>query len=251
MEDRLPKRLPVKTHQPNWKEKLRENCFRRVKKDRASLLWKMRLQVESSTNQKEIMESAFRDIVSEELKKIKGSFLDSNVETSNSAVEDSDILWDYDGVHTSSQSAEGECEKIMLELQKIFYEDLREEPISTELGEYDGTWEDKEDDYLARAVLERMQLSDGLVCKEIWCPICKRGELRENHRSIYCTLCELQLIRGDEVNLDILQDRLAEAHTEHLDRGCRLTPKFCLESRFDITALYMQCQACKTFEIIL
>ncbi|XP_043718549.1 uncharacterized protein LOC122666596 isoform X3 [Telopea speciosissima] len=251
MEARLPRRLALKTHQSNWKQKLRENCFRRVKEGRTRLLWKMRLPVESSTNQKEIVEHAFRDIVSEELKKIKGSSLDGDMEISTCAVEDSDTLWEYDGVHTSSQSDESECEKIMLELQKIFYEDLREELTSKELEECDGSWEDKEDDYLARLVMEHMQLSDGQVCQEIWCPICKQGELQENRRFIYCTLCELQLIRGDEVKLDIFQDRLAEAHAEHLDRGCRLTPKFCMETRFEITALYIQCQACKTFEIIL
>ncbi|XP_042502828.1 uncharacterized protein LOC122080036 isoform X2 [Macadamia integrifolia] len=249
MEDRVPRRLLVKSHKPNWKEKLRENCFRRVKESRNRLLWKMRLPAESSSNQEEIMKYAFRDIVSEELKKIKGSSLDGDVEISICAVEDSDTLWEYDGVHKSSQSAESECEKIMLELQKIFYEDLKEE--LTKLEEYDGTWEDKEDDYLACAVLEHMKLSDGQVRQEIWCPICKRGELQENRRFIYCTLCELQLNRGDEVTLHILQDRLAEAHTEHLDTGCRLTPKFCMETRFEITALYMQCEACKTFEIIL
>ncbi|KAJ4974108.1 hypothetical protein NE237_007282 [Protea cynaroides] len=250
MEDRLPKRFPVKAHKPSWKEKLRENCFRRIKEDRTRLLWKMRLPVESSVNKKEIMESAFRDIVSEELRKIKDPSLDGDMEISTCAV-DNDTLWEYDGVHTSSQSTEGECEKIMLELERTFYEDLGEETTIRELEEYDGSWEDKEDEYLARAVLEHLQVGDGQVCQEIWCPICKQGELRENHHIIYCTLCELQLNRDKEVNLDILRDRLAEAHTEHLDRGCKLTPKFRMETRFDITALYMHCQACKMFEIIM
>lgn len=34
----------------------------------------------------------------------------------------------------------------------------------------------------------------------IWCPICKRGELRENVYLIYCTCCGLQLdIQSDKV----------------------------------------------------
>ncbi|XP_042490000.1 uncharacterized protein LOC122069970 isoform X2 [Macadamia integrifolia] len=251
MEDRLPKRLSVKAHQSSWKEKLRENCFKRIKEDRTRLIWKTRLPVESSMNKKEIMESAFRNIVSEELRKIKDPSLDDDIEIPTCAVVDNDILWEYDGVPTSSQSTEGECEKIMLELQRIFYEDLKEEPSTRELEEYDGTWEDKEDEYLARAVLEHMQLSDDQVHQEVWCPVCKQGKMQENRHFIYCTLCELQLNRGNEVNLDILRDRLAEAHREHLDRGCRSTPKFRIESRFDITALYMHCHACKTFEIIL
>ena len=33
----------------------------------------------------------------------------------------------------------------------------------------------------------------------IWCPICKRGELQENQSFISCSLCKLQLKKGDEV----------------------------------------------------
>lgn len=35
-----------------------------------------------------------------------------------------DALWEYDGLHTAYQ---GECEEILLEMQRIFYEDLRTE----------------------------------------------------------------------------------------------------------------------------
>jgi hypothetical protein len=34
------------------------------------------------------------------------------------------MLWEYDGLHDAYQ---GECEEILLEMQKIFYEDLRDE----------------------------------------------------------------------------------------------------------------------------
>ncbi|KAF8391740.1 hypothetical protein HHK36_021974 [Tetracentron sinense] len=236
-EDRRPRRLSVKTHHPNWKEK-------------------------------EFMESAFRDIVSDELQKIKDSSLNDYLDISTSATQVNDELWEYDGLHTASQD---ECEEIMIEMQRIFYEDLRVEPTSREPEGNVGTWEDEEDDYLAGLVFEHMQLNDDqvqiqaktiflfysflspqIVCKkETWCPICKRGELRENHNRIYCTLCKFQLNRGDEVNLDFLRVRLGEAHTEHLDRGCRLTPKCCMETIFNLTALYIQCEACNTFEIVL
>lgn len=38
---------------------------------------------------------------------------------------ESDTLWEYDGLQNAYQ---GDCEEIMLEMQKIFYEDSREEP---------------------------------------------------------------------------------------------------------------------------
>ncbi|KAM7252115.1 hypothetical protein ACFE04_023998 [Oxalis oulophora] len=91
------------------------------------------------------------------------------------------------------------------------------------------TWEDEEDEYLARAVYEHMQLNGEQ--KKVWCPICNQGELRENKNIINYTLCKLHLNKADEVNLEILKDRLAELHAEHFDRGCRLTPKFCVENK--------------------
>ncbi|KAG4139557.1 hypothetical protein ERO13_D07G201100v2 [Gossypium hirsutum] len=157
-----------------------------------------------------------------------------------------DELWEYSGLQDAYQ---GECEEILLEMQRIFYEDLRREPAEKEPKEGIESWEDEQDEYLARAVYEHMQLNDEQ--KQIWCPICKRGELQQNHQLIYCTLCKLQLNRDDEVNLEVLRDRLAEAHVDHLERGCRLKPKFCLETKFGLTALYILCQDCSTFEIVI
>ncbi|RVW20620.1 hypothetical protein CK203_105184 [Vitis vinifera] len=45
-----------------------------------------------------------------------------------------------------------------------------------------------------------------------------------------------------------LQVRLGEAYSEHLDRGCRFTPQFHVYTQFSLTALYIQCEACKIFE---
>ncbi|KAL5144179.1 hypothetical protein HKD37_06G014537 [Glycine soja] len=62
------------------------------------------------------------------------------------------------------------------------------------------TWEDEVDEYLARAVFEHMQLNeDEAHGKEIWCPICKQGELKDSHNLIHCTRCELQLNKASEV----------------------------------------------------
>ena len=53
----------------------------------------------------------------------KSSFYNTiNDPTSDSEFDD--ILWEYDFVHTTYQ---GECEDILLEMQRIFYEDLNAE----------------------------------------------------------------------------------------------------------------------------
>ncbi|KAG5147099.1 hypothetical protein JHK82_013980 [Glycine max] len=67
------------------------------------------------------------------------------------------------------------------------------------LWEYEGPHQDEVDEYLARAVFEHMQLNeDEAHGKEIWCPICKQGELKDSHNLIHCTRCELQLNKASE-----------------------------------------------------
>ncbi|GMN64119.1 hypothetical protein TIFTF001_033194 [Ficus carica] len=195
---------------------------------------------------KDFIKSAFKDIVSDELKKLKNSSSDNNTETSTSIPDIDDILWEYDGLHDAYQ---GECEEILIEMQRIFYGDLRTESARKEPENYVETWEDQEDEYLACSIYEKMQLNEKQ--EVIWCPICKRGELQENQSFISCSLCELQLKKGDEVNLELLRVRLAEVHADHLDRGCALRPKFCIETRFGITALYILCTGCSTFDIVI
>lgn len=243
MDENRPKRASIKTRHTNWKEKLRQNCLRRVQEERAHLLWKIRSSERQSLNEKEIMETSFRGIVSDELQKIKQSSLNENQRTF--VPNDSDLIWEFDGLHTYNSTGT-ESEELMLEMERLLYEDLREELIRRELDAVE-----EEDKYLAQAVFEHMQLNDDQRGK-IWCPICKRGDLREAHHLIYCTCCELRLdLENDKVNLNFLRDRLGEVHLEHLDRGCKATPKFCMQTMFNLTALYIQCQACNTFEVVV
>ncbi|KAL2486201.1 hypothetical protein Adt_30957 [Abeliophyllum distichum] len=232
---------------PKWKDKLRENCYKRVREDRTRLLWKLRLPKPNDQllNHKNLIKSTFQDIVSDELRKIKDSSLNSDCGVPTFGTAANDVIWEYDGLHTGYQ---GDCEELLLEMQRIFYEDLRTEESLKEPENFIKTWEDEEDEYLAHAVYEHMQLNDEQVCKEVWCPLCKQGELEENRCLIYCNRCGLKLNRSDEINLDLLRTRLAEAHAEHLDRGCRLKPEFCVETRFELTALYIKCQGCDIFE---
>lgn len=77
-----------------------------------------------------MIKSACESIVSDELKKLKDSPSNDNLQFTTSASDISDILWEYDGLHDAYK---GECEEILLEIQRIFYEDLRDE--STKKGE--------------------------------------------------------------------------------------------------------------------
>ncbi|CAK9312059.1 unnamed protein product [Citrullus colocynthis] len=241
---------PHYNNQQSWKQKLRENCCKRVREGRNRLLWKMRLPMSSPTyphslnnRQQDFIKSAFQDIFSDELKKIKDQSGNDYHNNLSSVPEAADVLWEYEGIQDAYQ---GEGEDILLEMQRIFYEDLN---VDLRQKESEGpivTWEDEEDEFLARAVYEHMQLDSEKVLEKLWCPICKQGELQENNHFIHCTRCGLRLTKGNEVTLDLLLCRLADVHGEHLDRGCRLKPKFCVESRFNITALYKNIVAVQT-----
>uniref|UniRef100_A0A164Y658 RPA-interacting protein C-terminal domain-containing protein n=1 Tax=Daucus carota subsp. sativus TaxID=79200 RepID=A0A164Y658_DAUCS len=108
-------------------------------------------------------------------------------------------------------------------MQNIFYQDIDLHQTTQQTS-----WEDDEDDYLARLVYQHMQLNDGTVEKTVWCPICKQGELQENHFLFIALL----------VNLDYSEGK----------RGCKLTPKIRKESSPSV--LYIECSGCDTFEAV-
>ncbi|KAJ0969393.1 hypothetical protein J5N97_022270 [Dioscorea zingiberensis] len=227
MDGNRPRRHSLKSHHPDWKEKLRDNCLRRVRDERTNLLWKIRSAGKQTPNEKEIMEFTFRGIVSDELDKIKQLPLKDQVGTSPTKFNN---IWEYVGLNEST--LENDSEELFLEMQRLLYEDLREELIRRELEAYE-----EEDEYLSQAVLEHMQLNDDLVTKDnrVWCPICKQGVLRESHHLIHCSSCKLRLdLENDKMNLDFLQNRLGEVHMEHLAKGCKVTPNFCMDSSFNL-----------------
>lgn len=216
----------------------------RAKEERSGLIWKIRSSAQDN-NQKNIIHSALRNIVSDELKRIK-NFSSSEGEFSTS--NDDDPLWEYDAMHVDFQD-EFDNEDIMIEMENALYEELKRELVKRALDGFE-----EEEEYLAQAVYEKLQLDENQnnQINRVWCPVCKQGELTQSHHLICCTRCTLQLdVENDKMNLNILQDRLGQVHENHLNQGCRSTPKFCMESRFNITALYIQCQVCNTFEVVL
>lgn len=84
------------------------------------------------------------------------------------------------------------------------------------------------------------------------------GSLNENMPVIWTTVWYLPFLLTTslvlpkfQLTLDFLRDRLAEVHMEHLDRGCRLKPRFCIKTKFNLTALYIVCEGCDTFEVVI
>ncbi|GAU33653.1 hypothetical protein TSUD_310610 [Trifolium subterraneum] len=163
-----------------WKQKLRENCLKRVREDRTRLLWKCRSNPPTShILHQDNLDIAFRDIVSHEFHQI------IKHHNHNHDDDDDDLLWNDQSPHTTYQD---DCQEILLQMQEIFYQETAID-----------TWEDEVDNYLARAVYEHMDLNaDKTHGKQIWCPVCKQGELKDTHTLIYCTRCKLQLTKAGE-----------------------------------------------------
>ncbi|KAF0922710.1 hypothetical protein E2562_001103 [Oryza meyeriana var. granulata] len=239
MDSARPRRVSIKSRRPDWREELRISCLKRVKEERVHFLWKNRIHGPLPANDMIKVESAVRDIISDELEKLKQH-------GDGKEDQEADMIWEYQGPQTA-KPVETESEDILLEMERLLYEDLREEFIRKELEALD-----EEDEYLAQAVFEHMQLNDKEANAKLWCPVCKQGELRETHNLIYCTLCKLRLDLGeDKINLEFLRERLANLHMEHLDGECKSAPKFCLQTMFELTALYIQCEECNTFDVVI
>ncbi|KQK06228.1 hypothetical protein BRADI_2g25240v3 [Brachypodium distachyon] len=207
MDSTRPRRVPNKSCRPDWREE-------------------------------KTVESAVRNIISDEVQKLKQC-------VDGKEAQEIDVIWEYQGPQ-EARPAEFESEDILLEMERLLYEDLREETIRKEDLE-------EQDAYLAQAIFDHMQLSEeGAENAKLWCPVCKQGELRETNNLIRCSLCKLRLDLGeDKINLDFLRERLANVHMEHLDRGCKLPPKFCLQDMFGLSALYIQCEECSTFDVVV
>ncbi|XP_057824578.1 uncharacterized protein LOC131036657 isoform X1 [Cryptomeria japonica] len=251
MEGHHPKRCPLKTRPPKWKEKLREICLSRVREDRSQLLHKFRLSSKSAINSKETAVFALEQIVSEELIKVRNS---SDGDIKNVILSDKDdAIWDYEPSQSVKKLDNVEYQEILLEMQRLLYDDIEVELKQRDadlLEDYEKACA-LEDESLAAAFSEHMKIHEeqngGLLC-----PICRKEFLKQRSQLIYCECCELKLdIQSDQVDIEFLRKRLSEVLEEHYSKGCKGQTKFCIESQFNIYALYMQCSMCEAFEIVL
>ncbi|KQK06232.1 uncharacterized protein LOC100831542 isoform X3 [Brachypodium distachyon] len=186
MDSTRPRRVPNKSCRPDWREELRTNCMKRVKNDRVHLLWKIRTQGRLPAKDMKTVESAVRNIISDEVQKLKQC-------VDGKEAQEIDVIWEYQGPQ-EARPAEFESEDILLEMERLLYEDLREETIRKEIEDLE-----EQDAYLAQAIFDHMQLSEeGAENAKLWCPVCKQGELRETNNLIRCSLCKLRLDLGED-----------------------------------------------------
>uniref|UniRef100_A0A7I4BSP1 RPA-interacting protein C-terminal domain-containing protein n=1 Tax=Physcomitrium patens TaxID=3218 RepID=A0A7I4BSP1_PHYPA len=217
MESQVPKRQPLKKWNPKWKDKY--------------------------------MESTFRNIVTDELKRVRQTSTNSakNDTRRASEKEDSDMLWEYEA---PAELANEDYVELMLAMERALYDDMQAELRAQEealLEEFEAA-ASQEDDAIADLIQNFQDLSaDGVLC-----PLCKKTQLKQIKTVIVCSCGDFRLdTKDDQIGLKFLQTRLADVHQQHADSGCLLQPTFSIEDQFGIPALYMRCSKCESFQCVL
>lgn len=244
MDGQILKRVAIKARQPHWKEKLRESCLQRVKKERRQLLWKIRSAGKSSPQ--DVAGSALGQILTDEINRLKHA---KGSEKPHAETDYDAMLWEYEPYDDSAGLDKEDYEEFMIAMERILHEEMQTEKMEKEaalLAEFEKSC--AEEDHLLATLLEQLQTrEDGLLC-----PICKAGYLEQARHIIYCNCGNLRLdVQNEKVNLDYLQGRLAEVLQQHHDLGCKRQPAFHMDEKFSVTALYMQCSSCEMFELVL
>lgn len=246
MDKKRNQRSPLKSWHPQWKDKLREKCLERVKKDRNQLLWKIRSAGKTLPASQDGAESAFGDILSDEIDRLKKR---KDGESSNVRSDHDTMLWEYEPSEAFSELDHDDYEELMIAMQNILYEEMHEVQDKETLLLEDFEKSCEQEDDLLSTMLEQLQTGekDGVLC-----PICKIGKLQQSQHLIYCSCGHLRLdVQHEKVDLEFLRKRLEELSLQHHNLGCRCQPVFCTDNRFSIAALYLQCSSCETFELVL
>eukprot|EP00898_Chlorokybus_atmophyticus_P008760 jgi/Chlat1/8886/Chrsp92S08199 len=251
-------RLPPKQRNAQWKDKLRLRCLERVAEVRGSLLWKMRAGPSAGTatstadpsNKRKRVTVALGDIISDEVRKARRLSLD--------ACADMDGPWmDVDTDDGLTHLSGEEYEALMLAMEESLHSDLEAQQRSEEEAMLAGMESAEEAAWAARiAEHEREHASCSHTPKDtssdVICPVCRRHRLAQSKSVIFCA-CGLRLdTETDQVHLEYLKQRLAEAWQAHADMRCPApSPQFTVQQRFGLQALYSTCHVCHLFELLL
>lgn len=240
------RRCSLKERQTQWKQKLRENCLKRVRHERSQLLWKIRSQGPLATaSDKEL---ALRGILSNEISRFTESPGRPRDRDAAAGGQDNDMLWEYEPQPGGSSVLDSEeYASLILEMEQALYEDARRDLEAREasmLEEYEKT-EALEDQMVDSLLRHSAAEESGVLC-----PMCRRGALQQEQQIIFCC-CGFRLdTLNDQIGLMFLKNRLAELWQKHADL-CKEFPSFLKGDEFGFSALYMQCNTCYTFDLVI
>ncbi|KAH7387511.1 hypothetical protein KP509_16G026200 [Ceratopteris richardii] len=240
------RRSPIKSSHVDWKDKLRENCLKRVEKNRSQILWKFRLGGEGLSISEEGVKLAFSNILTDEIDRLKQK---ANDESFHDRSDPDAMLWEYEPSEITPELGNDDYEQLMISMQNILYKDLQTENQKRDallLEDYESACE--QEDNIYSTMLEELKKSKE---DEVICPICKSRKLQQNQSLIFCSCGNIQLnVQHEKVNLQSFKKKLEGVLQQHYDSSCKGLPVFFMDARFSIMALYMQCSLCEAFELV-
>ncbi|XP_015594272.1 uncharacterized protein LOC107267285 [Cephus cinctus] len=202
----------IKHGSPKLQEVLRQRCREEMRKKRGQLFNKRRIGLDDNPAN---LQETLTEIVRKEFNTLHTS--DWQIDDPSTTVED---------ILDSDEALELEGEIIAETEQWI-------------LGEYE-RWSRNEEDMLALIAEESF--------KDVICPICQRSSLTEIPEFIACLACGLSLpARVSITDLGKIIINNVEAHSARCDEpSC-----FAVIPENNNISLYLMCQICSTFELLL
>lgn len=236
-----PKKMTMTVAKSAKRQKVMEACLRKVKANRHSLVSSMRAGG--------LTPASFRSEIGK-LVNYEWSTMENGAGVApNSAMHVVDP--DYQGLR-QEELEEAEYAETIIALEQAFLEDIRREEQSL-VDQYFEEVRRFEEEQIQDAIDRYVPEEEGE--EAVWCPICRRGQLKQSHRIIFCSHqpCGLRLdTKQDEVNLSYVRHRLGETITQHSQR-CGAGPGFALrqEPLSGTVMLCMACEACNTLDVVL
>ncbi|GAB4819118.1 hypothetical protein N2152v2_006164 [Parachlorella kessleri] len=263
-----------------WKDKLRQECFDRLRQERQLLLWAAR-------GDQQTVQGALQQLVSDvtgELGRQEGVHVlpatppppsgEAGLTSSSSYATPGSTAG-----HTAGTPAAGLAppqdvdyhltDEEYLELMQALEASLLEDKLLEEAAYLDGLeqaeLEQAVDAYLAVQQQQQQQQQahagreggSGAQQPAVLCPICRQAYLVEHQGVILCPRQDLRLdVALERLTLEDLRQRLASALGAHCQRGCLAQPEFGLQQQpgglpGGPSMLCMACRQCGCFEVVL
>lgn len=284
------KRDSVKAWRLEWKEELKRECQKRIRRERNNLLQKIRRSGNPTPNfNQSSVTSTLRHILAEELHSFdkcrpsnqqnaitsgsertisENGTTAENVSSTSTEFGDSvihnppeDMLWEYEtGQAPKLKVEEEDClegltedeyQELMMEMERALREDMDQAVKRAEAE----MLEDEE----RISALEKAEFAALVEFKEemedengVLCPFCRQHCVQKSVTTFFCKCGDFSLdTRNDKVDLRYLKYRLGEVFEDHLNLNCPNQPRFLIETQFGVDVLTVRCDTCQMFQLVL
>jgi len=200
------------------RDKLRQECINRVKKDRMNLMSRLRTTTSADPSGHERM-MVFQGFAKDVIAGVQVGDGDSHMSLAETVGGDDDFL----------------------DFMRRLEEDLVAEMMQQE-------------EEIVRQHLEQQQQEDhalfqAIESNEVICPVCMRAPVFKNANVFFCS-CGMRLsLASDQLSLEQLRSSITTVFSEH-GKHCHATPGTAVQSCGGYDMLVMACSCCEFMDII-